>query len=380
MPLSVLPMIANETHIAHCPPGLEEPWRVTPRSGARLFYHGERRGAIHPTAWSTAAHTDRTFNVGFHLLHNVLNKAQRCKGAQKSQWPSHCDLLDFWEPWFQSITHPSMPIWRATFTSTCRVCGTLRRRRSRNKLKRTTFSRSMRRLVNWVWFVPVPSGVLLWQALPIRQFLLTNLVRSSFGDHFRLRIPLKTLALSLDKMGDFPFKDPYEAHYDGQTLIVRGTKSHYVADDVLPLVGRFFPIFKLIDIDSGHWVISEKPEAFRQGTTRCSFNRSQCWCASRRGLLAGGRGKRNVMSLARINKFAAPKLRCKYSTTIFVDRQHELRGSASSRAARLKYSHYLRHLSVMGQRLKTPCRPASNIKGGARLAICNQHQLIQSGV
>ncbi|KAM0794299.1 Alpha/Beta hydrolase protein [Usnea florida] len=102
------------------------------------------------------------------------------------------------------------------------------------------------------------------EAQPIRQFLLTNLVRSSFGDHLRLRIPLKTIALSLDKMGDFPFKDPDEAHYDGQTLIVRGTKSRYVADDVLPLVGRFFPTFKLIDIDSGHWVISEKPEAFRR--------------------------------------------------------------------------------------------------------------------
>lgn len=67
-------------------------------------------------------------------------------------------------------------------------------------------------------------------------------------------------------MGDFPFNDPDEVRYDGQTLIARGTKSHYVADDVLPLIGRFFPRFKLVDIDSGHWVISEKPEAFRQGT------------------------------------------------------------------------------------------------------------------
>lgn len=65
-------------------------------------------------------------------------------------------------------------------------------------------------------------------------------------------------------MGDFPFNDPDEVRYDGQTLIVRGIKSHYVADDVLPLIGRFFPMFKLISVDSGHWVISEKPEAFRQ--------------------------------------------------------------------------------------------------------------------
>ena len=66
-------------------------------------------------------------------------------------------------------------------------------------------------------------------------------------------------------MGGFPFVNPDDVRYDGQTLIVRGTKSHYVADDVLPLIGRFFPRFKLVDIDSGHWVISEKPEIFRRG-------------------------------------------------------------------------------------------------------------------
>ena len=66
-------------------------------------------------------------------------------------------------------------------------------------------------------------------------------------------------------MGDFPFKDPSKARYEGPTLFVRGTKSHYVPDDVLPLIGRFFPRFELWDIDCGHWVISEKPELFRQG-------------------------------------------------------------------------------------------------------------------
>ena len=66
-------------------------------------------------------------------------------------------------------------------------------------------------------------------------------------------------------MGDFPFKDPAEACYDGPTLIIRGTKSHYVANHVLPVIGRFFPRFELRDIECGHWVISEKPEDFRQG-------------------------------------------------------------------------------------------------------------------
>ena len=66
-------------------------------------------------------------------------------------------------------------------------------------------------------------------------------------------------------MGDFPFKDPDEARYDGPTLFVRGTKSDYVPDEMLPLIGRFFPRFELRDVDSGHWVISEQPEAFRKG-------------------------------------------------------------------------------------------------------------------
>lgn len=81
----------------------------------------------------------------------------------------------------------------------------------------------------------------------------------------KLRVPVKILALSLDNMGDFPFKDPERNRFDGPTLFIRGTKSHYVADDVLPVIGQFFPRFLVHDVDCGHWVISEQPEAFRQG-------------------------------------------------------------------------------------------------------------------
>ena len=66
-------------------------------------------------------------------------------------------------------------------------------------------------------------------------------------------------------MGDFPYKDPDAFRYEGSTLIIRGTQSHYVADDVLPVIGKFFPNFVVKDINCGHWVISEKPEEFRQG-------------------------------------------------------------------------------------------------------------------
>lgn len=103
--------------------------------------------------------------------------------------------------------------------------------------------------------------------LSIRQFLLTNFVRNSdrSGPQYRFRIPLHTLAKNLPRIADFPFRDPDETRYEGPTLIVRGTRSHFVADESLPLIGRYFPKFELLDIDAGHWVMSEKFEEFRRG-------------------------------------------------------------------------------------------------------------------
>lgn len=103
------------------------------------------------------------------------------------------------------------------------------------------------------------------QSLPIRQFLLTNLIRSPDSSKLVFRVPVETLGRSLGNLGDFPFRDPDEARYEGPTLVIRGTKSEYVPDESLPLIGRFFPRFELQDIESGHWVISEQPEAFRKG-------------------------------------------------------------------------------------------------------------------
>jgi pimeloyl-ACP methyl ester carboxylesterase len=106
--------------------------------------------------------------------------------------------------------------------------------------------------------------------LSIRQFLLTNFVRKppssdKAGPEYYFRIPLQTLAKSLPAIADFPFRDPDETRFEGPTLIVRGTKSHYVADESLPLIGRYFPKFELLDLDSGHWVMSERFEDFRRG-------------------------------------------------------------------------------------------------------------------
>jgi pimeloyl-ACP methyl ester carboxylesterase len=103
------------------------------------------------------------------------------------------------------------------------------------------------------------------QSLQIRQFLLGNLYRPADGKTQKFKVPLRILASALDNLGDFPFKDPEEIRFEKRALFVRGTRSKYVPDEALPIIGKFFPRFELADIDSGHWVISEQPEAFRKG-------------------------------------------------------------------------------------------------------------------
>ncbi|KAF1985958.1 alpha/beta-hydrolase [Aulographum hederae CBS 113979] len=103
--------------------------------------------------------------------------------------------------------------------------------------------------------------------LPIRQFLLTNLHRPASTPPTTplvFRIPIRFLAAALDNMADFPFKDPDATRFSQPALFVRGTRSHYVPDETIPIIGRFFPRFEISDVEAGHWVVSENPEGFRR--------------------------------------------------------------------------------------------------------------------
>ncbi|KAF8249488.1 prolyl oligopeptidase-like protein [Wilcoxina mikolae CBS 423.85] len=97
----------------------------------------------------------------------------------------------------------------------------------------------------------------------IRQFLLTNLTKPKGEEFLKFRIPVNILRSALDTVGSFPFH-PDKVRCTKPALFVRGTKSHYVPDEVIPIIGQFFPMFTLQDIDSGHWVMSEKPHEFKE--------------------------------------------------------------------------------------------------------------------
>ncbi|KAF2218265.1 abhydrolase domain-containing protein [Elsinoe ampelina] len=100
----------------------------------------------------------------------------------------------------------------------------------------------------------------------VRQFLLMNLVRDKETGRQRWRVPVDILGRSLGHMADFPFKDAGQEgeRWEGPALFVRGTRSRYVADETLPVIGNFFPRFEVRDIEAGHWVVSEQPEEFRR--------------------------------------------------------------------------------------------------------------------
>ncbi|PYH46442.1 alpha/beta-hydrolase [Aspergillus saccharolyticus JOP 1030-1] len=103
------------------------------------------------------------------------------------------------------------------------------------------------------------------ESLPIRQFLLTNLIRSPDDQTMKFRVPLSVLGESLADMADFPYReaDASAKTYDGPTLFVRGTKSRYVTDEAIPVIKAFFPRAQIADVEAGHWLISENPEPFR---------------------------------------------------------------------------------------------------------------------
>lgn len=86
----------------------------------------------------------------------------------------------------------------------------------------------------------------------VRQFLMTNLMRREGEMKLSWRVPVGVLGKALDTIGGFPWH-PDRTRCEKPALFVRGSKSHYVPDEVIPIIGRFFPYFRMKDIDAGHW-------------------------------------------------------------------------------------------------------------------------------
>lgn len=98
----------------------------------------------------------------------------------------------------------------------------------------------------------------------VRLFLLTNVNRNKLDEPITSKIPLDIVgdAIIGGKIAAWPFDSNMSRWTSGPALFIRATESAYVPDEVIPDIGKFFPNFEVRDIDSGHWVISEKPHEF----------------------------------------------------------------------------------------------------------------------
>ncbi|TFK73263.1 alpha/beta-hydrolase [Pluteus cervinus] len=103
----------------------------------------------------------------------------------------------------------------------------------------------------------------------IHQFLLTNLhvPSASSKEVAKFQIPLTLIGESIPEIGWFPYA-PGERTWNGPTLFVKGSRSKYINRHNLPICKQFFPSMKLEELDTDHWVHSEKPNDFKEMVLR----------------------------------------------------------------------------------------------------------------
>ena len=93
----------------------------------------------------------------------------------------------------------------------------------------------------------------------VRQFLLTNLVRSK-EDDFSWRINLPVLKQNYDRLREAPAGDGV---FEGATLFVKGALSNYIQEKHRDAILARFPNAKTkVIMHTGHWLHAEKPQTF----------------------------------------------------------------------------------------------------------------------
>ncbi len=98
----------------------------------------------------------------------------------------------------------------------------------------------------------------------VRLFLATNLERAEAGG-LRLRLGLDPIQADYETIMGPPAG---EGSYEGPSLVLRGARSHYVTDEMLPALREVLPEAEIETLDAGHWLHAEQPDAFREAVER----------------------------------------------------------------------------------------------------------------
>lgn len=93
----------------------------------------------------------------------------------------------------------------------------------------------------------------------VRQFLLTNLLRTPEGGYY-WRINLPVLTRDYARLREAP---PSHGRFDGPTLFVKGALSHYITEAYRGAILQRFPNAQMkVIMHTGHWLHAEKPQTF----------------------------------------------------------------------------------------------------------------------
>lgn len=93
--------------------------------------------------------------------------------------------------------------------------------------------------------------------LAVRQFLLTNLVKTEGQWQWRINLP----ALQANYAH---FQAALPAHYEKPCLFIRGERSDYVRESDIAGIRQQFPLAEFASLPTDHWVHAEQPQLFIQ--------------------------------------------------------------------------------------------------------------------
>jgi pimeloyl-ACP methyl ester carboxylesterase len=92
----------------------------------------------------------------------------------------------------------------------------------------------------------------------VRQFLLKNLSRESTGG-FSWKMNLEAINQNIEEMGA-PLV--VKGKFEESSLFIIGTRSNYFSAGDEELIRSYFPNYKIVELETGHWVQAEKPNEF----------------------------------------------------------------------------------------------------------------------
>lgn len=99
---------------------------------------------------------------------------------------------------------------------------------------------------------------------PLRQFLLTNLVKSD-DDKYQWKMNVAEIAKAMPQLLSFPTNAMAGRSFEKDTCMIRGGKSKYVPFQHMKSFINYFPNTKLVTISqAGHWVPAQMPDQFCQ--------------------------------------------------------------------------------------------------------------------